>query len=70
MLMFMRDTAYLQVEIDIDAGLYFSGAILCLSSVLLLPSAINTLRLTKVYQAEELGDSNIPHQTSYKNLPL
>ena len=62
--------AYLQVEVDIDAGLYFAGAIMIFSSLILSPSAIISLRTPKIYTAEESVVSDKLYQTSYIPRPL
>ena len=40
------------MKVDIDAGLYFTGAIMIFASVILIPSAYASMKEPKVYKAE------------------
>ena len=41
------------MKVDIDAGLYFTGAILIFASVILIPSAYESIREAKVYNMDD-----------------
>ena len=48
------------MKVNIDAGLYFAGAIMIFSSVILIPSAYASMKEPKVYKSEAFVASDVP----------